>query len=139
MFKSNASSPGTNRIDTNRSSGNRPHMSIQQVPVVSLDFYCEQLGIGRIDFLKIDVEGMEPFVLKGAKRLLCNRLVHSILIEICPANLSEAGFSASGLYDQILRLGYRPFSLAKNGLVGEPMSCAELSAITLGNVVLLPS
>ena len=95
-FKFDPRSPGTNRLVSQGSgSGTCADVSFQQVPCVSLDSYCEQLGINQIDFLKIDVEGMEPLVLEGAARLLASKLVHSILIEISPANLTEAGFSGS--------------------------------------------
>lgn len=138
MFKSDPRSPGTNRIHSQQSCGsNRADVSFQQVQTVSLDSYCEKHGITGIDFLKINVEGMEPNVLEGAVRLLTSKLVHSILIEVCPLNLIEAGFSTTGLYDKILVLGYHPFSLAQDGTVGPPMSCLEFSAITLGNVLLL--
>ena len=139
-FKYDPRSPGTNRLVSPRSGGgNTAGVSSQQVPCVSLDSYCEQLGIDRIDFLKIDVEGMEPLVLDGATKLLRSKVVHSILIEICPANLAEAGFSTTELYQKIQGLGYRPFSLAQDGTVDEPMSCPELTAITSGNVILLPA
>ena len=129
-----------NRIHSQQKRSVTGRMShFNQVPTVSLDSYCEKLGITGIDFLKIDVEGMEPNVLDGAVRLLASKLVHSILIEICPLNLIEAGFSTTDLYDKILVLGYHPFSLAQDGTVGSPMSCFELSAITLGNVLLLPT
>lgn len=39
------------------------------VKVVSLDGFCEELGVD-VDLIKIDVEGMEPDVIKGASRVI---------------------------------------------------------------------
>ncbi len=40
------------------------------VPVVTLDSYCQEHHINEIDFIKIDVEGYEAEVFKGAERVL---------------------------------------------------------------------
>jgi FkbM family methyltransferase len=38
--------------------------------IVSLDDYCARSGIDRIDYLKIDVEGHEINVLRGAREII---------------------------------------------------------------------
>ena len=40
------------------------------VPVVTLDGFVRERGIQRLDFIKIDVEGMELAVMKGARQTL---------------------------------------------------------------------
>jgi len=42
------------------------------VPVTTLDNYCATFQINKIDLLKIDVEGHELSVLKGAKKIMPN-------------------------------------------------------------------
>lgn len=42
------------------------------VKVTTLDCYCQKYGIDRINFIKIDVEGMEYEVLKGSEMVLRN-------------------------------------------------------------------
>jgi FkbM family methyltransferase len=46
------------------------HQAEESVRVRTLDGVCAELGIERIDFLKIDVEGHELAVLRGAERML---------------------------------------------------------------------
>jgi FkbM family methyltransferase len=46
------------------------------VPVVSLDSELETLGIHRVDFIKMDVEGAEIEALKGAVRVLEHNDIH---------------------------------------------------------------
>lgn len=41
-----------------------------EVPVFALDEWLEDAGIPRVDFVKLDVEGYEPFALDGARRVI---------------------------------------------------------------------
>lgn len=66
---------------------------------VSLDGYCEQEGIGRLDVLKIDVDGPELEVLEGAEQTIGRHrptlCVEAHSRELCEAVLSrlyEAGY-----------------------------------------------
>ncbi len=52
------------------------------VPMTSLDAFCEARGIGRVDLLKIDVEGFEGEVLRGATRLLAARPAISLELHV---------------------------------------------------------
>ena len=58
--------------------------------VVTLDTYCGQKNISKIDVLKIDVEGFEHQVLKGAEKLLSNHQIDILEIEV--------GFDPKGCY-----------------------------------------
>ncbi|HXG29187.1 MAG TPA: FkbM family methyltransferase [Nevskiales bacterium] len=53
-----------------------------QVRVSSVDEYCRQRGIGQIDILKIDTQGYDFEVIKGAKAMIRNRAIHLIHMEI---------------------------------------------------------
>jgi hypothetical protein len=43
------------------------------VPQISLDEYCRSENVTHVDVIKIDVEGFEGHVLRGAQRLLAMR------------------------------------------------------------------
>lgn len=51
------------------------------LPVLTGDEYCRSKGITHIDFLKIDVEGHEPNVLKGFKDMLAAGAIDIIQFE----------------------------------------------------------
>lgn len=52
------------------------------VPTVSLDDFCAAAGVGRVDVLKIDVQGAEYAVVTGARNLLGRHAVDVIYMEI---------------------------------------------------------
>ncbi|HTW94976.1 MAG TPA: FkbM family methyltransferase, partial [Tepidisphaeraceae bacterium] len=45
------------------------------VQAITIDDYCQNAGVDRIAFLKIDVEGAEPKVLRGARNMLTEQRV----------------------------------------------------------------
>jgi FkbM family methyltransferase len=95
------------------------------VPVVALD----GLDLRRpIRFIKMDVEGAEPQVLRGAARILQeDRPV--ILSEIHPAQLERAsGVTPAQFLAQIAAFGYRAHQLA-NGAIGQPIDAVPADAI----------
>lgn len=140
-FKIFEKSPAINRmvaIQENQQTSMPKDSLISNVEVVSLDEYCSDHNIDQIDFLKIDVEGMEPLVVVGAKDIFSQKRALMVLIEICPSNLNELGFSVSMLNDLFEEIDYKPYRLTKNGEVGKRLFLKDLEAIRLENVVLLP-
>lgn len=59
---------------------------------VTLDEYCETNHINQIDFLKIDVEGHELSVLKGAKKMLNKQAISIIQFEFNEFNITSKSF-----------------------------------------------
>lgn len=41
-----------------------------RVPVVTLDDYCETNGIEKVGLIKLDIEGMEMFMLRGGRKII---------------------------------------------------------------------
>lgn len=72
----------------------------EAVPVMlsTLDRFEPQLRLDRLSFLKIDVEGHEVAVLRGAKKLL-SRATPTVLAEYNGAAYDRAGYRFSDLQD----------------------------------------
>ena len=76
------------------------------VSVETLDQCMDEWGIYRIDLLKIDVEGHEPQVLRGARRALAERRIQAVLCEFNDFWLRVAGSSAQDLYRTFTEAGF---------------------------------
>jgi FkbM family methyltransferase len=88
------------------------------VEVDTVDRYCSSNGIDRIDFLKIDVEGFEEDVLKGAATMLANQCIGFVLFELRHSILTSVGKTAGDLLAHLLDNGYSVFTLTGTTLTG---------------------
>jgi hypothetical protein len=78
----------------------------------TLDIYCEERGIARIDLLKIDVEGAELQVLQGAQEMLRARRIGCVAFEFGQATF-DMGNRPAQLAGLFRDHGYRLTNLVK--------------------------
>lgn len=104
----------------------------KDVPLVALD----ALELRRpVRFIKMDVEGAEPQVLRGAARIL-KEDTPVILSELHPTQLERAsGVTAGEFLAQIAALGYRAHRI-EHGTIGAPIDQAPADALV--SVALVP-
>jgi FkbM family methyltransferase len=97
-------------------------VSSSNVKVSTVDRYCEDNNIERIDLLKSDTQGFELEVLKGARRMLEEGRVRAIYLEITFARLYENLPRLDELYGFITGHGFDLVSFYKfhhvNGRAG---------------------
>jgi FkbM family methyltransferase len=80
----------------------------------SLDSQVESLGIDKIDFIKIDVEGSELNAMKGAKQSLL-KWKPRVMIEINEITYSAAGYSVDDVKIFFEGIGFTPHNITKYG------------------------
>jgi FkbM family methyltransferase len=86
-----------------------------EVPATTLDHFCSDAGIERINFLKVDVEGFEKFVFCGAQQLLQNRRIDCICFEISQDPLKGAGVEAREVFNVLGDCGYSSYRFRWDG------------------------
>jgi FkbM family methyltransferase len=104
--------PGTAVLDVNDTmsrivTGQASERLTETVPVVTLDGLLDEAGIDHVDLLKIDVEGSEIAVLRGARRLLQDGRVDVVYIEagMAPDGLQQVSHRL--IEDELESFGYR--------------------------------
>jgi FkbM family methyltransferase len=75
--------------------------------VRTLDSYAEELGIGFIDVLKMDVQGFELEVLRGSQRFLEQQRIALIYCEVSFETLYDAQPLFEDVYREVVSGGFR--------------------------------
>ena len=101
-------------VQEGKASHSRGTGKSEVVKMLTLDNFCTQNKIGRIDFLKLDAGGFDLRILEGASRLLQERRIKRLFVEVtldprnpvhCQFNtiatfLEQRGMFPVALYDQ---------------------------------------
>jgi FkbM family methyltransferase len=85
------------------------------VKTTSIDAFCENEGLARVDLIKVDVEGSEVALLRGAEETI-RRHRPMLMIEINPSSLENFGYKASDLAEAISCHAYRLHYAGRYGL-----------------------
>jgi len=99
-----------------------PIVNTEVVEAISLDSFCQEHNIEKIDYLKVDVEGAESDVLQGASQLLKNQAVKFIQFEISQKMLEGLNRDAKFTFDILNKNGYECHRISPNGEIGEEVS-----------------
>lgn len=105
MYVENERNSGGNRIVPK---GRNVVSEMQKVKVMSLDDYCANASVNRIDLIKIDVEGFEMKVLRGAERTI-KKFKPGLFIEVNDANLKAQGDDLKTMIGFLRANGYSIF------------------------------
>ena len=106
-----------------------------EVRLVRLDDYLRDHPVPRIDLMKIDVEGAEVGVLRGARETI-ERFHPLIVFEVCPTWLTKMRSSPEELFAELSGYGYRIHSLPECGLDwGRPLDVGSVVGLRAGDFV----
>ncbi len=86
----------------------------EEVATETLDNVLHRTSLMRVDAIKIDVEGAEELVLRGALKTL-TRVRPIIVFEINPGACSSLGLSPYGAMELLQSLGYNCFVVGQSG------------------------
>ena len=86
-----------------------------EVKIGTLDDYMAQAGIDYVDVLKIDTQGFEDEVLKGAQKALRAQRIGVIETELILSDIYERALSFMDIEQLMLPHGYRLFAIDNGG------------------------
>jgi FkbM family methyltransferase len=106
-------------------------MAEKLVPVHRLDTFCAEHSIERIDLLKLDTQGYEAEVLRGATRLLNQKAVNLVLAEVQFSEYYENQAYFDDVYAVLKESGYRLVDLYQK-FRAEDQSLTACDALFVG-------
>lgn len=109
-----------------------PETSHETVVTTTLDSYAKRSGVGRFALVKIDAEGHDLAVLRGARALLAERRITIAQFEY-NHRWVLARFFLRDAFDFLLTLGYRVGKLTPRGVEFYPGWDADLETFVEGN------
>ena len=92
-------------------------VKVEKVPVITLDGYIMRNDIKEIHFMKIDVEGSEREVIKGAEKVVLKELRPLIMMEMADVTNLQFGYKAVENYRYLDSLGFVWFEVTSNGFL----------------------
>ena len=108
-----------------------PPVSLSQRP---LDDVLDELAVGDVEIVKLDVEGSELGVLCGLSRRLRGAIPPTIVFEFAEwAEARVAGQSPGDAQAYLLSIGYRLFDLVRGGIPGAALE----TPLTTGSAMIL--
>lgn len=113
LYALNANSTDSINLTQARSEGRHaaPVSQVIDVDLQQLDRFCEERGIAAIDLLKIDVQGAEVDVLRGASEMLAETT--AVVVEISFYDLYERSNSFLDVESLLVPAGLRFYALAE--------------------------
>jgi len=103
----------------NNNDGNSGAVSLgegQGTVITTLDQFCEDNRIERIDFIKVDIEGFEARLLKGGRRSL-ERFKPMMQLELNAPALARAGASVDDVLGPLKSCGYEFYQSERDRIV----------------------
>jgi FkbM family methyltransferase len=86
------------------------------IETISLDEYCNQNSIEKIDLIKVDIEGAEHLFLRGGRRMFTNSSPPIIVMEINNTIILDENDNIFEIMKLLDEYNYRSYRIYKNGI-----------------------
>jgi FkbM family methyltransferase len=105
-----------------------------EVPVTTVDAFCEEQGLSQVDFIKIDAEGYEMAVLRGMASSLARQAIRLIQFEYGGTWL-DARETLAGAHAWLRQHQYELYRLLPSGLEKIQYDCRRHECFKYANFV----
>lgn len=106
----------------------------------TLDEFCESRAVAAIHFIKIDVEGAEMKILRGASRLLSSPgAPRVVMVEMVDSYLKRFGDNAADAVAFMSTLGYQPFVVRDGQLKAAAVETIDAENVYFQKVSVAPA
>jgi len=109
-----------------------PDAHAEEIGTESLDTVLKQTSVGRVDVIKMDVQGAEELALRGANEIVSS-MRPIVIFEFFPEGAISLGLSPNGPWDFLEGHGYEFFIVDDRGavsrLLSPPPAIANILAI----------
>lgn len=106
--------------------------SVEVIALNTLDNYCKQNSINQIDLIKIDAEGHDMHVLRGASGMFGKHAISAVQFEYNQRWI-DARYFLKDAFELFLPLGYRLGKVTSRGVEFYPNWHFELESFREGN------
>jgi FkbM family methyltransferase len=114
-----------------------PLVGQEVIDLVTLDDLIQDERLNPPDLMKIDVEGGELYVLKGARKTI-KKYQPVLLIEYVEAQFKDAGYSNSDLLRELMINNYAIYGISKDIKDLNIYPMVEFDNIEVENIIALP-
>lgn len=126
--------PGAGTNSLHRMPGWSDKGITEQVPLMTLEAYADEAGLDHVMLLKVDTEGHDLAVLRGARRLFADQRISIAQFEY-NHRWVYARFFLRDAFELLTPIGYRIGKLTPFGVEFYPGWDAELESFVEGNYV----
>ncbi len=105
--------------------------SSENVKVVTLDSFCQNEGIDRVDFLKMDIEGHELAAMNGGIQMIQSRKIKYIQFEFGGCNIDSRTYLKD--FYKVLSCNYDLYRIQRYSIVKMPEYSEVLENFTTTN------
>ena len=110
------------------------HLDTEPINMVKLSTFLKEVGVSKISLLKIDTEGADPDIIKGAMELISNQHIGIIQFEY---NLRwiYGGYFLRGIFEALCNNKYHLGKITPHGVQFFPKYDVELETFVEGNYI----
>lgn len=126
--------PGAGTNSLHQCSDVEPDSSVEEVAITTLTCYAERAKIAELTLVKIDTEGHDLSVLRGARDLFDKQRISIVQFEYNHRWIYARNYLRDA-FDLLMPLGYRLGKLTPGGVEFYPYWDAELETFAEGNYV----